>query len=46
MPGISANTSPDANGAVGGLYVGYNAQFNQIVVGLEADIEILRQVRR
>jgi len=40
FPGISANTSPDANGAVGGLYVGYNAQFNQIVVGLEADAEI------
>ena len=38
--GLSFDTSPNADGVVGGLYVGYNAQFNQIVVGLEADAEI------
>ena len=32
--------SPNADGVVGGLYVGYNAQFGQIVVGLEADAEL------
>src|SRR6478736_80612 len=31
---------PNADGVVGGLYVGYNAQFGQIVVGLEADAEL------
>jgi outer membrane immunogenic protein len=31
--------SPDGDGVVGGVFVGYKAQFNQIVVGLEADIE-------
>jgi outer membrane immunogenic protein len=40
FPGTGLETaSPDANGVVGGGYVGYNAQFNQIVVGIEADIE-------
>jgi outer membrane immunogenic protein len=29
----------DADGVVGGVHVGYNAQFNQIVVGLEGDLE-------
>src|SRR4051812_29772954 len=38
IPGVS--TSPDTSGAVGGLYIGYNAAFNQIVVGLEADAEL------
>jgi outer membrane immunogenic protein len=33
------NLSPDSDGVVGGVYVGYNAQFNQIVVGIEGDIE-------
>jgi len=37
IPG--ASTSPDSSGVVGGIYVGYNAQFNQFVVGLEADAE-------
>ena len=37
--GQTFTTSPDADGVVGGVYVGYNAQFNQIVVGIEADIE-------
>jgi outer membrane immunogenic protein len=36
--GIPSN-SPDPTGVVGGVYVGYNVQFNQIVVGLEADVE-------
>jgi outer membrane immunogenic protein len=31
--------SPDSDGVVGGVYVGYNAQFNQVVVGIEGDIE-------
>ena len=35
----TVSLSPDADGVVGGVYVGYNAQFNQIVVGIEADIE-------
>jgi len=35
----SIDLSPDADGVVGGVYVGYNAQFNQLVVGIEADIE-------
>lgn len=30
---------PDTDGVVGGAHIGYNAQFNQIVVGLEGDIE-------
>jgi outer membrane immunogenic protein len=38
--GVNLDVSPDANGVVGGLYVGYNAQFNQIVVGIEADAEL------
>jgi len=39
-PGTGLSTSsPDANGVVGGIYAGYNPQFNQIVVGIEADIE-------
>jgi outer membrane immunogenic protein len=38
--GQTFTTSPDADGVVGGVYVGYNAQFNQIVVGIEADIEV------
>jgi outer membrane immunogenic protein len=29
----------DPDGVIGGVFVGYNAQFNQIVVGLEADVE-------
>jgi outer membrane immunogenic protein len=29
----------DQDGFVGGVHIGYNAQFNQIVVGLEADAE-------
>src|SRR4029453_3383108 len=39
--GIDLDVSPDASGVIGGLYVGYNAQFGQIVVGLEADGELL-----
>jgi outer membrane immunogenic protein len=31
--------NPDADGVVGGIYVGYNAQFGQFVVGVEADAE-------
>jgi outer membrane immunogenic protein len=32
-------SSTDPDGVVGGVHIGYNAQFNQIVVGLEGDIE-------
>src|SRR4051812_27808555 len=37
IPAVS--TSPNADGVVGGLYVGYNAEFNKIVIGIEADAE-------
>jgi outer membrane immunogenic protein len=39
LPAAPFSLSPDGDGVVGGVFVGYNAQFNQIVVGLEADIE-------
>jgi outer membrane immunogenic protein len=38
--GDDIDVDPDADGVLGGLYVGYNAQFNQIVIGLEGDIEL------
>jgi outer membrane immunogenic protein len=38
--GIDLDISPDASGVIGGLYAGYNAQFGQIVVGIEADAEL------
>ena len=39
VDGYDSDLSPDADGVVGGAFVGYNVQFNQIVVGLEGDIE-------
>src|SRR5215204_4967863 len=39
IDGTDIELSPDADGVVGGLFVGYNVMFNQVVVGLEADIE-------
>ncbi len=39
IDGTDIELSPDADGVVGGLFIGYNVMFNQVVVGLEADIE-------
>jgi outer membrane immunogenic protein len=39
IDGYDTDLSPDADGVVGGVFIGYNVMFNQVVVGLEADIE-------
>ena len=41
-PGTSFTSVPewDMDGVVGGVYAGYNVQFNSLVLGLEADVNI------
>jgi outer membrane immunogenic protein len=43
LPGGTASTSASINGVIGGGQIGYNLQVNQIVLGLEADIQLSGQ---
>jgi Opacity protein and related surface antigens len=43
LPGGTASTSASINGVIGGGQIGYNWQVNQIVLGLEADIQLSGQ---
>jgi outer membrane immunogenic protein len=38
-PGINVSTSTQTQGVIGGAHIGYNWQFNQIVFGLEGQVD-------
>ena len=45
-PSVSANASNGSGGVTGGGEIGYNLQFGQFVIGLEADIQGIARSRR